>query len=172
MRLKRRQRVEYCLRNNDHACVSKGCRLRNNKMNEHLDHILSRHPDLLSSLCSSRKATRRRKSRRKRCGSVRLSNAILEVLTDSTKTLFTCPVCRGLFESPVTIECGHTFCLKCAPPPGGRCCDCGAETQEGGGGAVNVLLRDLVDRWRKDNYEGKLLSLIDNIKCNCGGQEM
>lgn len=121
-------------------------------MNGRLEHILTKHPDLLTTLCI-KKTTRRRKIRRKRCASVRFSNAILEALAGTTKTLFGCPECRGLLDYPVTLECGHTFCEKCAPPPQGWCSCCGAETQKGARGAVNVLLRDLVERLKKEDYE-------------------
>lgn len=131
-------------------------------MNGHLEHILTRHPDLLTTLCI-KKQTRRRKIRRKRCASIRFSNAILEALAGTTKSLFCCPECRGLLDYPVTLECGHTFCLKCTPPPGGRCSNCGAEAQTGGGGAVNVLLRELVNRLKKGECEE---SKYPNLKLN------
>lgn len=29
------------------------------------------------------------------------------------KCIFTCALCRGILNDPVTIQCGHTFCRKC-----------------------------------------------------------
>lgn len=118
-------------------------------MNGRLDRILARHPDLLASLFSPR-----RRRRRRRAG-VRLGNAILEALAaPETAALFACPACRAPAEGPVTVECGHTFCGRCAPPPGARCAGCGAEIREEG--KVNVLVKELVDRWRsKGDAEGE-----------------
>jgi len=38
------------------------------------------------------------------------------VVTDAimnTINIFTCVLCRGLFNDPITIPCGHSFCRKC-----------------------------------------------------------
>lgn len=121
----------------------------------HLQYILTRHPDLITTLCFRKTTMKRRKNR---AISIRFGNAILEALARSGKTLFTCLECRGLLDYPVTLECGHTFCEKCTPTPGKRCLDCGAKIQNGDGGAVNVLLRDLVNKLKEQTCDqGKLL---------------
>ena len=29
------------------------------------------------------------------------------------RTIFTCYLCQKIFEKPVTLACGHTYCLYC-----------------------------------------------------------
>ena len=30
-----------------------------------------------------------------------------------SQDVFSCPLCEGLFERPLTLACGHTFCRHC-----------------------------------------------------------
>lgn len=41
---------------------------------------------------------------------------------NNKNSIFTCLICRGLLNDPVSIPCGHTFCRKCLEKEKNRIC--------------------------------------------------
>ncbi|KAF0026778.1 hypothetical protein F2P81_021515 [Scophthalmus maximus] len=65
--------------------------------------------------------------------------------------LFSCRLCRCLLHEPATVECGHTFCKRCAEDEGVRdCVHCGQTlaTRDGPPNVfrLNVVLGGLLDK--------------------------
>lgn len=57
---------------------------------------------------------------------VKTEKASCQMLKQSNPCLFTCLICRGLFNDPVTIPCGHTYCRKCLEKDQTKTCkNCG-----------------------------------------------
>lgn len=83
---------------------------------------------------------------------------------DKSTTLFNCPICRDILKDPVTLECGHTACNDCLnyyQPIMCKVCDADIAMEKR---CINVLIRDLVEKWREKNKEnnnqfGKLINL-------------
>ncbi|CAH1989069.1 unnamed protein product [Acanthoscelides obtectus] len=69
---------------------------------------------------------------------------------DQKTELFTCPVCRQILKGAITVECGHTLCGECLERSRNSCKVCEADL-EGGKRCVNVLVQDLVEKWRERN---------------------
>lgn len=69
--------------------------------------------------------------------------------------LFTCPICRNVLETPVTVFCGHTFCKDCLDNgvPDGRCYEC--ETEIGSFISTNIFVQDIVDKWKESQHQNQ-----------------
>ncbi|XP_017783578.1 PREDICTED: LON peptidase N-terminal domain and RING finger protein 3 [Nicrophorus vespilloides] len=65
--------------------------------------------------------------------------------------LFRCPLCRRTLSTPMTAECGHTFCVQCLDNMDMTCTICNVEL--GYLRAANVLVQDVVSKWR-DLHKG------------------
>lgn len=98
------------------------------------------------------KMRRNKKSRYKndsRDNKVRhFASALCDVIVETNgQSLFNCPVCRDTLYVPVTVDCGHTYCANCLNKLNNKCCECDSEitTQN----STNVLLQDVVTKWRE-----------------------
>lgn len=89
--------------------------------------------------------------------------------------LFACPVCREVLDSPVTINCGHTYCARCLDKLTSavtcvsgsnqmleddgsnkgrtRCLECHLFFDNSPRPAMNVLVQDIVDKWRSSQKD-------------------
>ena len=82
--------------------------------------------------------------------------------------IFTCNLCRELFHLPVTLVCGHTFCLKCLEiyQKQGRtiCPGCGEESRLGY--TLDILLQELLCLWFPENsiIRNSIASAIDLLR--------
>lgn len=64
--------------------------------------------------------------------------------------MFTCGMCRGLLDDPVTLPCGHTFCRKCLDKDSSKACQlCGIVHYrlKVCNISSNVVLSNLVQTW-------------------------
>ncbi|XP_072400012.1 LON peptidase N-terminal domain and RING finger protein 3 [Diabrotica undecimpunctata] len=138
---------------------------------EQAENFLQKYPDLITSLYSYHKKSklksegrilrrdteriRRYRKFRKEPNSrlKQFENAFFQAM-DQKPLLFTCPVCRSVLRTPVTIECGHTFCNDCLSSPennfSNRCAVCAAELVLERR-CINVLVQHLVEKWRERN---------------------
>uniref|UniRef100_A0A4W6G1D7 RING-type domain-containing protein n=1 Tax=Lates calcarifer TaxID=8187 RepID=A0A4W6G1D7_LATCA len=67
---------------------------------------------------------------------------------------FLCSLCRNIFTSPVTIPCGHSFCLSClchywARHQSKYCPHCKRVFTDKPDLSVNRILADVSDNYRK-----------------------
>ncbi|KAJ8919896.1 hypothetical protein NQ315_006425 [Exocentrus adspersus] len=123
-------------------------------------YFLKKYPDLLASLASrpiskrEGRVLRRDVRRMRRFGrrpSLRLrqfENAFFHAM-DRKTVLFSCPVCRNVLQGPVTVECGHTYCGGCLVSCS-RCVVCAMDLTDQNR-CVNVLVQDLLEKWRERN---------------------
>ncbi|KAK3597512.1 hypothetical protein CHS0354_041930 [Potamilus streckersoni] len=65
--------------------------------------------------------------------------------------IFTCLICRNLFEEPVTIRCGHSFCRNCILRDENETCrNCGTIIDQSCRASrvkCNVLLTTVIGKW-------------------------
>lgn len=134
------------------------------------EHFLEKYSDLLTSLSSYpksklkcegrvlRKDTERiRKYKKLRKPSIfrlrQFGKALFKAM-DQKPLLFMCPVCRNVLKSPVTVECGHTFCNDCIISVEedffDRCVVCVVKFTPQKR-CLNVLVQHLVEKWRERN---------------------
>lgn len=73
---------------------------------------------------------------------------------NSIGDLFNCPVCRKLLETPITIDCGHSFCKGCIDSVSGdKCSVC--ESEIGTNKNTNIVVQSIVDKLKYDEQNGK-----------------
>lgn len=136
---------------------------------KNVGHFLKKYPDLLASFttivkskfkCEGR-VLRRDTERLKRIRKLRkqpnfrlrqFENIFFQAMEQKT-LLFICPICRNVLTGPVTVECGHTFCGNCliSKETNGhisKCYVCERELVQQRR-CVNVLIQELVTRWRE-----------------------
>lgn len=128
----------------------------------HVDHILKKYPELLVSLATrsvrgERRGLRSRRHRTKRLERLaRFQSALIDAMeANKDLELFTCPVCRRVLQSPVTVECGHTFCGECLGRDSALCGICDVEITTNR--CLNVLVQELVEKWRDRDKTGREL---------------
>ena len=64
--------------------------------------------------------------------------------------VFACGTCKGLWNDPVTISCGHTYCRKCLEKSNTKTCEkCGVIQYYTRGSSLktNVTLSSCIDCW-------------------------
>ncbi|KAK3100163.1 hypothetical protein FSP39_015593 [Pinctada imbricata] len=80
--------------------------------------------------------------------------------------MFTCSSCRGLFNEPVTIPCGHTFCRKCLEKDITKICkNCGTAHYfvNLSSTKTNVLLTRLIEKWFPNEFKASRLKADGNL---------
>ncbi|KAK7097346.1 LON peptidase N-terminal domain and RING finger protein 3-like isoform X2 [Littorina saxatilis] len=79
--------------------------------------------------------------------------------------MFTCVLCRGLLNDPVTIKCGHTFCRKCLERDRTKTCKvCGIVHYrlKPANIRTNVVLSNLIHKWFPDSCRAAELKAEGN----------
>lgn len=79
--------------------------------------------------------------------------------------MFTCLICRGLLNDPITILCGHTFCRKCLERDRSRTCKvCGIVHYRLTPSKLktNVVLLNLIKKWFADECRAAELKCEGN----------
>ena len=79
--------------------------------------------------------------------------------------MFTCALCRGVLNDPVTINCGHTFCRKCLERDSTKTCKvCGIVHYrlKPANIRTNVVLSNLIHKWFPDNCRAAELKAEGN----------
>ena len=74
--------------------------------------------------------------------------------------MFACDICKGMWNDPVTVSCGHTFCRKCLEKSSSKTCvKCGTvhSSTRISHLKTNVLLTSLIDKWF--SHEAKAVKL-------------
>ncbi len=66
--------------------------------------------------------------------------------------IFSCDICKALWNDPVTLGCGHTFCRCCLEKTEPKMCKC-KKAFKGSTLRTNVLLKGIVDKWFKDELK-------------------
>lgn len=138
---------------------------------KNVSHLLKKYPDLLVSFttlvksklkCEGRvlrsdteRLKRIRKSRKQPNLFLRQFENMFFQAMDQKTLLFICPICRNVLTSPVTVECGHTFCGNCLISKDmnglfSKCYVCERDLVQQKR-CVNVLVQELVTRWRERN---------------------
>lgn len=83
----------------------------------------------------------------------------------SKSFMFTCTICRGLFNEPVTIPCGHTYCRKCFERDQSKACrTCGTlhHLVRTSNFKSNVLLMRLIESWFPNESKASCLKSEGN----------
>lgn len=83
----------------------------------------------------------------------------------SKSCMFTCTICRGLFNEPVTISCGHTYCRKCFERDQSKACrTCGTlhHLVKTSNFKANVLLTRLIESWFPNENKASCLKAEGN----------
>lgn len=83
----------------------------------------------------------------------------------SKSCMFTCTICRGLFNEPVTIPCGHTYCRKCFERDESKTCrTCGTihHFVRTSSFQSNVLLTRLLESWFPNESKASRLKADGN----------
>ena len=79
--------------------------------------------------------------------------------------MFTCVLCRGLVNDPVTISCGHTFCRKCLERDRTKTCKvCGIVHYRLKPASIrtNVVFSNLIHKWFPDSCRAAELKVEGN----------
>ncbi|XP_061189367.1 LON peptidase N-terminal domain and RING finger protein 1-like [Saccostrea echinata] len=83
----------------------------------------------------------------------------------SKSCMFTCTICRGLFNEPLTIPCGHTYCRKCFERDQSKTCrTCGTihHFVRTSSFQSNVLLSRLIESWFPNESKATCLKAEGN----------
>ncbi|ESO88468.1 hypothetical protein LOTGIDRAFT_78912, partial [Lottia gigantea] len=74
--------------------------------------------------------------------------------------MFSCILCKGILNDPVTLPCGHTYCRKCLEKdPNKRCNMCNTVHYKIKISSIksNVLLSKLIEKWFSDENKAAVL---------------
>lgn len=139
------------------------------RSDKNADYFLKKYPDLLTSLTSystsklkcegrilrrdTERIKRIRRFRRQPNSRLRQFESAFFHAMDHKTLLFSCPICRNALKGPVTVECGHTFCSDCLISSQSNCnrCVVCAMDLTNQSRCVNVLVQDLLEKWRERN---------------------
>uniref|UniRef100_A0A8C6SA86 Uncharacterized protein n=1 Tax=Neogobius melanostomus TaxID=47308 RepID=A0A8C6SA86_9GOBI len=91
----------------------------------------------------------------------------------------TCPICLDLLESPVTISCGHSFCMKCLKYYWGmqqlryKCPQCRKRFNSRPALNKNIMLADLVEQLKKSEPSSECYAGPQDVSCEvCTGRKL
>ncbi|XP_033744047.1 LON peptidase N-terminal domain and RING finger protein 3-like [Pecten maximus] len=92
-------------------------------------------------------------------------DSVVEDAMMNKNCIFTCVLCRGLLNDPVTIPCGHTFCRKCLEREQSRPCKkCGTVNHLNVSSIkTNVLLKQAVEVWFPSECRALQLKADGNV---------
>ncbi|XP_018570108.1 LON peptidase N-terminal domain and RING finger protein 2 isoform X2 [Anoplophora glabripennis] len=139
------------------------------RSDKNANYFLKKYPDLLTSLttystsrlkCEGRilrrdteRIKRIRRFRRQPNLRLRQFESAFFHAMDHKILLFSCPMCRNVLKGPVTVECGHTFCSDCLTSSLNNCSRCVVCAMDltYQNRCVNVLVQDLLEKWRERN---------------------
>uniref|UniRef100_A0A3Q3FT46 RING-type domain-containing protein n=1 Tax=Kryptolebias marmoratus TaxID=37003 RepID=A0A3Q3FT46_KRYMA len=90
-----------------------------------------------------------------------------------TESQFRCPICLDILRDPVSIPCGHTYCMACvnnywdqAEPPGRLSCpQCRESFSPRPVLRRNTVLAEVVDKLRLSEMVGDFMIFSCNILC-------
>ena len=71
--------------------------------------------------------------------------------------LFECRDCLSMWQEPVTLHCGHTYCKSCISKLQRTCRDCDTNIKSLNPLLANILLSKIIENWFPD--KGKVLEL-------------
>ncbi|CAG9761187.1 unnamed protein product [Ceutorhynchus assimilis] len=103
-----------------------------------------------------------KRTRRRRLDQI--ETAVKSLIADKKLTLFACVACENLLKQPVTVKCGHTFCLECIEEE--TCPKCFMVNEEVPL-RVDILVQSLIEKWKERNKIGDIGEKALRKSWNC-----